>query len=253
VTLARRLASDGFDVFRFEYHGVGDSTGSVPRFELSAPFSTDARAAMDLVRSAGIRRLILVGACFGGRTALDVAVDAKDVIGAALIAVPPVDPRRWTSSPNGKREEGKAKKVRLSSLARAARHPWIVREIVRGSRRRFFWRYARAKARYVRDSVRITRRARPVASPTPMFIRQLQEVARRGVRTLLLFGSEDFAYARFQETADQIRAIRGYDAHCEEVVLDGDVHGFGRLAVQDGVVDAVSSWARRTREAHVSR
>jgi hypothetical protein len=154
---------------------------------------------------------------------------------------------------NAKRGEVKAKKVRISSLALAARHPWMIREVVTGSRRRFYWRYVRAKARYVRDSVRLAGTGRPNTSPAPAFMRQLHEVSRRGARTLFLFGSEDFAYALFQEAADQIRAITGYAAHCEELVLGGDVHGFGRIQVQDQLIDAVSAWAERTAKANVGR
>jgi len=47
--------------------------------------------------------------------------------------------------------------------------------------------------------------------------------------------------------------IPGYEAHCEELVLRGDVHGFGRLQVQDQLIDAVSAWAERTAKASVGR
>ena len=83
--LGRRLAADGYRTFRFDYHGVGESTGTV-QFAIDQPLVGDARAALDAFSQGG--RTVLVGTCGGARTAAALGADLDDVAGVALMAVP---------------------------------------------------------------------------------------------------------------------------------------------------------------------
>jgi exosortase A-associated hydrolase 1 len=62
VLLARRLAGEGYAVLRFDYRGMGDSTGAVRPFEDTA---SDIRAAVDAFQRAcpELRHIVLWGLC----------------------------------------------------------------------------------------------------------------------------------------------------------------------------------------------
>jgi alpha/beta superfamily hydrolase len=76
VRLAERLAADGVHTFRFDYHGVGESTGEVAAYRLDRPFVDDSLAAVAAVRERESTDIVLVGSCFGARTALAAAAQA---------------------------------------------------------------------------------------------------------------------------------------------------------------------------------
>jgi uncharacterized protein len=69
VLLARRLAAAGYPVLRFDYRGMGDSSGEPRDFE---QVSADVAAAIDLVieRTEGVERVVLWGLCDGASAAL---------------------------------------------------------------------------------------------------------------------------------------------------------------------------------------
>ncbi len=77
VQLARRLAAAGFPTLRFDYRGMGDSTGAPQTFEDCAP---DIRAAIDALRSncEGVDDVVLWGLCDAASAALDYWHSARD-------------------------------------------------------------------------------------------------------------------------------------------------------------------------------
>lgn len=69
VRMARALAVEGFPVFRFDYRGMGDSSGSCGGFEHVAP---DIRVACDafLSESRGLEGVVVFGLCDAASAAL---------------------------------------------------------------------------------------------------------------------------------------------------------------------------------------
>src|SRR5438477_12258311 len=64
VRLADRLASMGYASFRFDFHGMGDSSGVCQRVRLDEPFVDDLEAALLWLRGEqGISHFALVGNC----------------------------------------------------------------------------------------------------------------------------------------------------------------------------------------------
>src|SRR5215510_9452920 len=73
VMVAHRLAARGHQVFRFNYHGCGDSTGMAGQFGLDDLFTEDVVAAADWLRGRGVERVLYFGSCFGAHTAVAAA------------------------------------------------------------------------------------------------------------------------------------------------------------------------------------
>ena len=86
VLLARMLAAAGYAVLRFDYRGMGDSSGEQRNFE---HVSADIAAAIDLVtaRVAGVNRAVLWGLCDGASAALLYCHETRDarVTGLCLL------------------------------------------------------------------------------------------------------------------------------------------------------------------------
>lgn len=69
VLLSRALATAGYAVLRFDYRGIGDSTGELHTFE---NINLDVSAAIDALQTLipGIRKVVLWGLCDGASAAL---------------------------------------------------------------------------------------------------------------------------------------------------------------------------------------
>lgn len=94
VRLARRLTALGYRSFRFDYHGTGESTGTVDAFNLEEPFVEDLRGAISWLEGRSLTQHVLVGSCFGARTALAAAPEVEELHGVVLIS-PPVRDAWW--------------------------------------------------------------------------------------------------------------------------------------------------------------
>jgi len=83
VELARGLALDGIPVFRFDFTGMGDSTGRFPGFD---SLNDDIRQAIDafIENRPELRRIILWGLCDGASAACFYAAQDERVVGLCL-------------------------------------------------------------------------------------------------------------------------------------------------------------------------
>jgi exosortase A-associated hydrolase 1 len=88
VQLSRRLAEAGYPTLRFDYRGMGDSTGTPRTFEECGP---DIAAAIDAVRAncEGVERVVLWGLCDAASAALDYWNSKRDPhVGAIALLNP---------------------------------------------------------------------------------------------------------------------------------------------------------------------
>jgi dienelactone hydrolase len=235
VRLARRLAGAGMHAVRFSYHGVAESGGpSEEVFRLDQPFVEDVDAVARWVVSQGIRP-VLIGNCFGARSALSYAAGADAVAGVVLL-VPPVHDfevsRRLDRRP-------------LSRLARRAspRHVWAV--VRSPARRRALGRTSRALADLAGHRVRPGRASEP-AWVSRNFRRELGALVDRGVPVLVVYGEDDpyrgdFDVARAGALGEVITRA---GARVEVTVVPGRIHGLTSIATQDATLAAVETWVR---------
>lgn len=240
VSLAHRLASLGYPTVRFDWQGIGDSTGSVDTFSLAHPATIDARAALSILDTEGT---ILVGQCYGARTAMAMADSIDRLAGVVLVSPPVRDFARGEGTATKKAYELSMGGYLQEGMKRV--HPRMITdraELVRVAR------LARAfgRARWQRATARL----RP-PDPTPWvsapFLRQLQFLADSEVPTLLLYGSDENDFKEFTEAkAGRLGQVLDHaPPTLEEVVVPGSAHAMDRVEIQTSVIEQVERWLDR--------
>lgn len=237
VRLARRLAGLGFTTVRFDYLGVGESSGGGRAYQLEELFTADVDAVVDWLRARGIRRFAFMGACYGARLAMDAAARTEGVVGVALA------PAIVRDYEHGQRAES----LPLSELARRALRVRTLRALRVPEQRR---RYRRMAARRLRRY--LTRGAGAgsgeFAWVSPLFLRPFERALDRGVRVLFVFGRDEDFYGDFCRGREGPlgRVLeRGGDL-VQILECDGSTHGLNTVAVQEDVIDAVTRFLAST-------
>lgn len=248
VRMARELAADRLIAFRFDYHGIGESTGVQGPFRLQDPNDVDLQAALDWLRTRGVQRFVLVGVCFGARTALQVADERADVEGIVLISMPVSDGGPWKLV-----VAGLAKRLSLGELARRGLRWSSVRQLGDPAMRRVFVKAVRARFSRPKPSRPDLSEGQledrwPAFSPTVE--RQLIDIRGR-VQTLLIYGAGDEEHVGFERArqCDASGALTPAPRTLDVVVGPMNVHGFARLNVQDDVVSTLRDWCGAWRPA----
>jgi pimeloyl-ACP methyl ester carboxylesterase len=86
VKLARRLATLGFVVLRFDHSGIGDSDVRADKLPFEASAVSETQEAMEcLSRLRGSKQFVLVGLCSGTLTSFKTACADARVVGAVLL------------------------------------------------------------------------------------------------------------------------------------------------------------------------
>lgn len=251
VRICRSLASIGFLSMRCDYHGTGESTGSVNQFRLDQPFVEDVAAAVAYLRDAGAARVILAGSCFGGRTALATAAVRDDVAAVMLVAT---SPRDYLMG-----ERIGAKKAARWGIWRylvEALRPRTWRGMFNARMRRSYAIHLRTKLRLLASSLpggerRIEERPMGTAIVSPHFERDIRSVAERGVPVLLLYGSDDEFLDEFRTAAAGPLAeiLERSQGKIQVREIPGRLHGLTKVSVQEAVFEEVLNWAKASRTA----
>jgi pimeloyl-ACP methyl ester carboxylesterase len=232
------MKEQGLATFRFDWHGIGDSTGTVDDFAHHRPFTTDALAVLAWLGEEGLDRHILAGHCFGARTALATAQQVSSVAGLVLLSAPVRDHARGEGGASRAAFEqgalqyvaGGLRKIRLRSL------------LEREGRRRYL-RLARLAFTARRDRLS----GDPAPWLSPGFLTQLEEVLHRGIPVLFLYGTDDEEYEEFLlARGGRLGGLLDrFDDLALVEVLPGRVHGLSMLATQRAVIAAIEAWTRR--------
>lgn len=244
LRIAERLAAGGYHVLRFDYHGIGESTGLAASFGSDAPFARDAVAGVRWLESQGHDEIVLLGKCFGSRLAW---AAAKEVEGLKAMVVVDSPMRHFGK---GERSITKHANASLSDLAQRGLRLNTVRGLVDPRRRAAYTRIVRAKARAVRR--------RLVKSPeteTPgmdgvsrSLVSSFENLVDRKVPVLFLYGTDDRAYAEFQQArAGHLGTLIERGGPLVDVrSIAGTVTGFAYVDIQDMVISNVNDWLGQT-------
>lgn len=234
--LCRQLASMGHRALRFDWHGVGDSTGSVTRFELDRPFVEDLFGAASCIGAQGAELLLLIGSCFGARTALAGAPRLEGVDSLVLMSMPMV------ADPFAVGARLAIERSVRSELRRVMR-PSGLRRLLTAEQRRAIIGFATAKARsrFARGASEPTSRTR--GGPDPWVLEGLDRLSSAGVRILLLYGDMDEEYGGFKGMAEHGRLEEILARETVEVeVMPGQVHHPLKVEVEDAVLALITRW-----------
>ena len=242
VRLARALAADGYDVVRFDYHGLGESTGTAGEYHLERPFSGDAVAVAGYLRSRGIDQMVLTGACFSSRTALAGAQLIEETR-AVLMATPP-------SAGYQRRDAIADRMARDASLGEYARRGLSL-DKVKGlltdpHRRSIYAKLVTAKLRTIARTVK----ARLGGGDelywvSPTLVAGLEDMAKRQIPVTIVFGTDDPLLREFRRAMGGKlgRVIRSSGGSIRLVDdIPGIVHGFPSVSVQEAFFRLAIDW-----------
>jgi pimeloyl-ACP methyl ester carboxylesterase len=248
VRMARTLADSGILTLRFDYAGVGDSTGDMVGYNLDAPAVEAIRAAFDLLTSRGVEEILLVGTCYGARTALAGSVGDPRITGIHLLA-PPV--RSNTKGSGG--ADHLAEHSGSAAIMRKAVTPRTIKRLLmnRGTRiaaaRVISIKMGGSKGASARSESQSMERAQGASRG---FLSPLRRLLADGVPVHFLFGTDDFYWTEFNLAAE---GRLGDDLDTFKDLVDirtvpGILRGFPSVRVQNLAIESVVDWA----QSHVS-
>lgn len=242
VHLARGLAERGFPVLRFDYHGVGESTGDIPELWLDGPFVEDLKGAVDWLRGRGLTRLVFVGSCFGARTIIATAPNLQEAEGAVLLSMPPGSARLGELA-----AERFAAEFTMADYVRRAARWRVIGRLFDAKWRDAYRRVAQAKLRKL-IAPRADGAARggdhAPALVSRRFLRDMREVSRRRLPTLMVYGDAEGHYHDIQRAMDSEfgRIVREAGDAIEIRTVPGVLHGFTTMEMQQTAVTQTLEW-----------
>jgi alpha/beta superfamily hydrolase len=238
VHLSRELAALGYHTFRFDYKGIGDSTGVLERFDLDELSTEDLKSAIQWIEQQGISRFVLVGFCFGGWTALSCAPDVPGVEGLVMISVPA---RR-----SGETSVARlARKTSLWRVIRQGLRPWAIRSLLSVDRRRIYKRFLAAKFRSLMPRGPSQTSATPnERDVTVRFLGPLATLVDRHVPIMFLYGTMDEEFEGFKVSKEGPlgEILSRNDSTVEIRLAPGRLHSLDRIEYQDAIVANVGEW-----------
>jgi pimeloyl-ACP methyl ester carboxylesterase len=244
VRLGRVLASRGFPTLRFDYHGVGESTGVLERTpSVDEPYLADLEGAVRVVKDLGMERVSLLGFCFGSRTALSYASTLPG-LQALVLESPPLRDLPLGDEPGTRLAE----RVGLWEGLRRALRPRTVRGLFHPARRRSYALYAKGKLRAGARRLRrvVTGAPDDIEWLTDNFVEPLRELGERRVPVLLIYGTEDHHYEDFVVArTGRLGAVLDQSPLTEVAVVEGLVHGLTRVEIQERVAELALDWITR--------
>jgi alpha/beta superfamily hydrolase len=241
VRMGRDLAALGFLTLRFDWHGIGDSTGPTDRFQLDRPFVDDLAAARAwLGDTYGVERVAVVASCFGARTAL-AATPSLGGLEALLLFAPPIRDRGFA----GAAIAGAAARGAARPIAHVLRNPRLMLGLSDARRRRTLRRFLRHAIRN-RLSGNGSEGSDELGWVSPHLLQHLEAVVEAGIPTTLAYGEGDDYHRDLLKAMDGPLGDTIERGHVEiETISPYAIHSFDRVDVQEATLAKVRAWAKR--------
>jgi exosortase A-associated hydrolase 1 len=234
VLLSRRLAAAGFPVMRFDFRGMGDSSGAGRDFEA---VGDDIEAALAAFKSTcpGLERVVLWGLCDAASAALLYCQEHRDPMLAGLCLLNP-----WVRS--------------VETLARTQVKHYYGRRLLDAS---FWLKLLQGRLNVLTalkellDKLRLARRLTPAAPGLSFQARMAWGLRNVAGPVLLLLSGDDYTAKEFLE---RVAADPDWQGLLERPGLvrqdfPGADHTFSSAADRTRVEDAVIAWLESFRQA----
>ena len=237
VKLARRLASEGFVVLRFDFSGIGDSGAPRDDQSLDEIAVVETREAMDWLHDTrNVHRFVLMAICSGAGFSFRTACADPRVVGISLINAAG---HRWGTSDERRRTLARHY-VRMLGAPSFRRNNW--RKLVTLE---FDYRgMLRAAALQFRQ--RLTSRSAPPPPPAAQSIAlAFNALVARGVRVLIVYSEGDEGWDYFQLFLRQRLGVLLSGEQVELVVVGGANHTFTLLSHQHALLGTLGRWLER--------
>lgn len=220
--MARSLAADGYHCLRFDYVGMGESSGAYRTPTMTGSYADQIIAASTWLATRGFERVLLLGNCFGAWSSLMAAPSVTDLEGLVL-SNPPVR-RDHTQVRSAKAPLGwwvrRIKALQLSKL-KSSQHRAAYRRLVKG---------------------KVTSLVGSETVDT-QFVDAVQELFERGVPTLFTHQDDGFGQDLEAELENGLReSIEKGPRPSRAIKLEG--HISGNIAAQASLIEAVRYWLR---------
>lgn len=233
VHLSRSLAAAGYHAMRFDYHGIGESTGvlaGAPRVD--EPYLADVDGAVGWIRERGIERFVLIGSCFGGRTALSYAPTLPGLESVVLVSPPLRDlelgedaATRLANSLSVRQSVGRAAPLRT------------VRGLFHPARRQAYRHFVKAKASALFGT---NGNGDSAGWLSPKFVDPIRDLAAREIPLLFVYGTKDYHYEDFVlARSGRLGEVLEGAPLTHVALIEDDVHGLTRVGVQQRVSELI--------------
>lgn len=234
VSLSRRLAAQGFTVFRFDLGGLGDSIAADDAAGFDHSSQADLDAALSwLATETHHERFALLGLCSGTLTAFQAAQRDGRVAALLLLTALLEDP---ATVPADVVAEATGRRVSRSYVTEKALSGRAWGRLLSG----------RASPRRILRSLASTARAAwfpaPLMPGPAAVCAGLQRLLDRGVPVLFLFAEPSTVLEYFRMTlAGRLRTLNRHEL-ITHVVLTGADHTFTERRFQERVMTLTSEW-----------
>jgi pimeloyl-ACP methyl ester carboxylesterase len=229
VKIARRLATFGFVVLRFDLSGIGDSGSRKDKVPFAQSVIDEVRQAMDyLEHLKGLKQFSCVGICSGATAAAQIS--AADRRAQKAILINPELPKRVQTELLSNSSYYK----KLFDLRR-----WRQFLSLRSNYREIFQIISMMIIRKIRP---IYHRNSEVSEFTTKTVELLQSLRTRGVQVLIVFPEGDIRERYFREIiGDKYGMVQNDGFLTTEKIGNAD-HLVTPLACQEELLNVISKW-----------
>jgi pimeloyl-ACP methyl ester carboxylesterase len=239
--LARELAARGYHAFRYDYAGVGESTGIQQLVRFDKPWVADVSAAHERLKAEDVQRTVLLGYCFGGRSTLASLGRLGKVSAVILIAVPVADMDHT---------EMLSKHQSIAWNAKQAFSLRTLRNLARPKKRRRYARIivSRVGSVFRRATGALGGNGAADGGEAKGIVAAVRHLVDNGVPTLFVYSTGDPAWLDF--CAAREGALAGLVERAGDLFtihpIEASVRDLqSQVALQNRVLEVVTDWLER--------